>query len=91
MSDLAERWGSAYAFNKDCLDITDEEVREAFSMIFQNLAWKIRAKGDVDGDHPNTYYNAIPSKIEIRVDRDNRDRRLVVTCTGDNNILDRFI
>lgn len=59
-------------------------MREAFQEIFNSLAYHVTAKGE-GGEMDGQYVNAIPSRMEIKVDVSNLDRKITVICVGDEH------
>lgn len=90
MEKLGNRWGASRQLESLSFRITEDEVREAFKQCFESLAWKITSRGGPGGEWDGKYVNAIPTKIEIRVDADSDFRILVLICSGDDSSMEMF-
>jgi hypothetical protein len=88
MPEKARQWAAAYDLP---VYATDEQIREAFMHLFGSLAFHITSRGGPGGEWDGLYVNAIPTKIEVYVDKDNLDRKIVLRCTAEEPFLRVFV
>jgi hypothetical protein len=90
MIDQAKKWGASTILSFTYPEFNENDLRQAYAVLFRSLAFHITHKGDPNSKYGDRYVNAIPDKIEILVEKDGLFRKLIIRCSDNDQLASLF-